>query len=178
MLRKNKIVLYSNIYYIVYRILIYRIVRPWDTPHFTRADTLVERLKKASRDDLPEGKLETLAKYKFLIIDELWYLPFDNEDVYCFFQLVSRRYGRNSTIFTSNKSCGEWGEIFHDNVIAAAVLDRILYHCTTINIKWESYRLKERKMHGLNSCKVNIISEESGETEGNIKYGWRILDRR
>ena len=61
------------------------------------------------------------------------------------FQLISRRYEKSSTIFTSNKSYGEWGEIFKDHVIAAAVLDRILYHCTTINIKGESYRLKERK---------------------------------
>ena len=52
-------------------------------------------------------------------------------------------------IFTSNKSYGEWGEIFQDHVIAAAILDRILYHCTTINIKGESYRLKERGKIGI-----------------------------
>jgi DNA replication protein DnaC len=125
--------------------------------YFTRADTLVEKLKKANREDLLDGKLKTLAKYKLLIIDEMGYLPFDNEDAFCFFQLVARRYERNSTIFTSNKSYGEWGDFFHDHVIAAAVLDRILHHCTTINIKGESYRLKERKMHGLNSCVVNKI---------------------
>ena len=60
------------------------------TVYFTRADTLIEKLKKASREDLLDGKLKTLAKYKLLIIDEMWYLPFDNEDAYCFFQLVSR----------------------------------------------------------------------------------------
>jgi len=76
------------------------------------------------------------------------YLPFDNENAFSFFQLVSRRYEKNSTILNSNKSYGERGEIFHDYVIAAAVLDRILHHCTTINIKIESYRLKERKTHG------------------------------
>ena len=58
------------------------------------------------------------------------------------------------------------GYIFHDHVIAAAVLDRILHHCTTINIKGESYRLKERKMHGLNSCVVNKILDVKGETGG------------
>lgn len=136
------------------------------TVYFTRADTLVEKLKMASREDMLEGKLKTLAKYKLLIIDEMGYLPFDNEDAFCFFQLVSRRYERNSTIFTSNKSYGEWGDIFHDHVIAAAVLDRILHHCTTINIKGESYRLKERKMHGLNSCVVNKILDVRGENEG------------
>ena len=116
--------------------------------YFTNAGTLVERLKKANSDGLLEDKLRTLAKYKLLIIDEMGYLPFDNEGAHCFFQLVSKRYEKTSTIFTSNKSYGEWGEIFHDHVIAAAVLDRILHHCTTINIKGESYRLKERKKHG------------------------------
>jgi DNA replication protein DnaC len=84
-----------------------------------------------------------------LIIDEMGYLPFDSEGAHCFFQLVSRRYEKSSMIFTSNKSYGEWGEIFHDHVIAAAILDRILHHCTTVNIKGESYRLKERRKHGL-----------------------------
>jgi DNA replication protein DnaC len=136
------------------------------TAYFTRVDTLIEKLKKASKEDLLDGKLRTLAKYNLLIIDEIGYLPFDNEDAYCFFQLISRRYEKNSTILTSNKSYGEWGEIFHDHVIAAAVLDRILHHCTTINIKGESYRLKERKVHGLNSCAVKKISDVRGEIKG------------
>ena len=117
--------------------------------YFTNAGTLIDRLKKANRDGLVEEKLRTLTKYKLLIIDEMGYLPFDGEGAHSFFQLVSKRYEKTSTIFTSNKSYGEWGEIFHDHVIAAAVLDRILHHCTTVNIKGESYRLKERKKHGL-----------------------------
>jgi len=119
-----------------------------------------------SREDMLDGKLNTLAKYKLLIIDEMGYLPFDKEDAFCFFQLVSRRYEKNSTFFTSHKSYGEWGYIFHDHDIAAAVLNRILHHCTTINIKGESYRLKERKTHGLNSCVVNKILDVKGETGG------------
>lgn len=117
--------------------------------YFTNAGVLAERLKKANKDDMLEDKLRTLSKYKLLIIDEMGYLPFDSEGAHCFFQLVSKRYEKTSTIFTSNKSYGEWGQIFHDHVIAAAILDRILHHCTTINIKGESYRLKERKKHGL-----------------------------
>lgn len=69
---------------------------------------------------------------------------------YCFFQLISKRYEKVSTIFTSNKSFGEWGEIFQDQVIAATILDRILHHCTTLNIKGESYRMKDRKKHKSN----------------------------
>lgn len=117
--------------------------------YFTNAGVLVEKLKKANSDGLLEDKLKTLIRHKLLIIDEMGYLPFDSEGAHCFFQLVSKRYEKTSTIFTSNKSYGEWGEIFHDHVIAAAVLDRILHHCTTINIKGESYRLKERRKHGL-----------------------------
>jgi len=117
--------------------------------YFANAGILIERLKKATREGLLEDKIRTLAKYKLLIIDEMGYLPFDSEGANCFFQLVSKRYEKTSTIFTSNKSYGDWGEIFHDQVIAAAMLDRILHHCTTINIKGESYRLKDRKKHGL-----------------------------
>ena len=80
---------------------------------------------------------------------EIGYLPFDEEGAHCLFQLISKRHEKRSTIFTSNKSYGEWGEIFKDQVIAAAVLDRILHHCTTINIKGESYRLKERRRQGI-----------------------------
>lgn len=117
--------------------------------YFTNAGILIERLKKANSEGLLEDNIRTLAKYKLLIIDEMGYLPFDNDGANFFFQLVSKRYEKTSTIFTSNKSYGEWGEIFHDQVIAAALLDRILHHCTTINIKGESYRLKDRKKHGL-----------------------------
>ena len=117
--------------------------------YFVNAGALVEGLKNANMNGILEKKLKALAKYDVLIIDEMGYLPFDREGAHCFFQLVSRRYERSSMIFTSNKSYGEWGEIFHDHVIAAAILDRILHHCTTINIKGESYRLKERKKHEL-----------------------------
>ncbi len=96
-----------------------------------------------------EKKIRDFTKYKLLIIDEMGYLPFDEEGAHGLFQLISKRYEKSSTIFTSNKSYGEWGEIFQDHIIAAAVLDRILHHCTTINIKGESYRLKERKNQGI-----------------------------
>lgn len=77
------------------------------------------------------------------------YLPFDEEGAHCLFQLISKRYEKSSTIFTSNKSYGEWGEVFKDHVIAAAVLDRILHHCIMINIKGDSYRVKKRKKKGI-----------------------------
>lgn len=117
--------------------------------YFTNTGNLIERLKIANQEGMLEKKLRNLMKYKVLIIDEIGYLPFDEEGAHCLFQLISRRYEKSSVILTSNKSYGEWGEIFQDHVIAAAVLDRILHHSTTINIKGESYRLKERKKQGI-----------------------------
>ena len=117
--------------------------------HFTNTGNLIERLKTANQEGMLEKKLRDLMKYKVLIIDEIGSLPFDEEGAHCLFQLISRRYEMNSTILTSNKSYGEWGDIFKDHVIAAAVLDRLLHHSTTINIKGESYRLKERKKQGI-----------------------------
>ena len=86
---------------------------------------------------------------KVLIIDEMGYLPLDDLGATIFFQLVSARYERGSIILTSNKSYGDWGSIFGDPIIATAILDRLLHHSTTINIRGESYRLKDRRRAGL-----------------------------
>ena len=119
------------------------------TVYYATASELVEKLKSSSRKDMLDKKLRNLAKFNVIIVDEIGYLPFDTEGAHCFFQLISKRYERSSMIFTSNKSYGEWGQIFQDQVIAAAVLDRILHHCTTVNIKGDSYRLKDRRKYGL-----------------------------
>jgi DNA replication protein DnaC len=79
----------------------------------------------------------------------LGYLPLDDLGATIFLQLVSARYERGSIILTSNKSHGELGSIFGDPIIATAILDRLLHHSTTINIRGESYRLKERRKAGL-----------------------------
>jgi DNA replication protein DnaC len=117
--------------------------------HFTNATTLIERLVYADKQDRLEQKIKGLSKVQLLIVDEIGYLPFTSDGAHAFFQLISRFYETRSIIFTSNKSYGEWGEIFKDHVIASAVLDRILHHCTTVNIKGDSYRLKERRKQGL-----------------------------
>jgi DNA replication protein DnaC len=116
---------------------------------FANASVLIERLAKADREKRLEEMIRELSRFQLIIIDEMGYLPFDDFGAHCFFQLVSRRYERASIIFTSNKSYGEWGDIFKDHVIAAAILDRILHHCTTVNIKGDSYRLKDRKKQGI-----------------------------
>jgi DNA replication protein DnaC len=117
--------------------------------NFTNASILVERLSKAEKEKKLEDKIRGQSKFQLLIIDEIGYLPFDELGAHCFFQLISRRYEKASIIFTSNKSYGEWGDIFRDHVIAAAILDRVLHHCTTVNIKGDSYRIKDRKRQGL-----------------------------
>ena len=116
---------------------------------FANASALIERLAKADREKRLEEMIRELSRFQLIIIDEMGYLPFDDFGAHCFFQLVSRRYERASIIFNSNKSYGEWGDIFKDHVIAAAILDRILHHCTTVNIKGDSYRLKDRKKQGI-----------------------------
>jgi len=127
--------------------------------YYINSANLVAQLKKANQRELLDRKLKTLNKYKLLIIDEIGYLPFDMEASNLFFRLISMRYEHASTIFTSNKSYGEWGEIFGDPVIATAILDRILHHGMTLNIKGESYRLRKRKKVGILSPKIKEVTE-------------------
>ena len=76
-----------------------------------------------------------------------------------FFQLVSRRYERGSIIITSNQGLGAWGEVFGDTVIASAILDRLLHHSITVNIKGESFRVKEKLKAGLLKSKLDGQSD-------------------
>ena len=115
--------------------------------YYINCHQLIEQLKAAHFTNRLPDKLKTLGKYKLLIIDEIGYLPMDIQGANLFFQLIARRYEKVSTIFTSNKTFSQWNEIFADMTIASAILDRVLHHCTVINIKGESYRLKERKEH-------------------------------
>ena len=75
--------------------------------------------------------------------------PYDRMAATAFFTLVSARYERGSIILTSNKGFGEWGEVLGDRVIATAILDRLLHHSHVLNIRGESYRLREKKQAGL-----------------------------
>lgn len=116
---------------------------------FVSATTLMTSLAKAHLDDRLEERLSHLAKPKLLIVDEIGYLPFEPNAAHLFFQLVSRRYERGSLLVTSNRSVGEWGEVFGDAVVATAILDRLLHHSHVITIRGESYRLREKRRSGL-----------------------------
>ena len=98
---------------------------------------------KAYLQNRLDDKLKTLSKYKLLIIDEVGYLPIDIESANMLFQLINKRYEKNSTIITTNKPFSKWGELFGDNMIANAILDRLLHHSHVINITGKSYRTKD-----------------------------------
>jgi DNA replication protein DnaC len=117
--------------------------------YFVTAHDLVTDLGKAAREGKLEPRLRFYLKPKVLLIDEVGYLPLDSVGATIFFQLVSTRYERGSIILTSNKSYADWGQVFGETTIATAILDRLLHHSTTVNIRGESYRLKERKKAGL-----------------------------
>lgn len=121
---------------------------------FVTAHDLVTDLGKAAREGKLEPRLRRYLKPKVLVIDEVGYLPLDTLGATIFFQLVSARYERGSIVLTSNKSYADWGQVFGETTIATAILDRLLHHSTTVNIRGESYRLKERKRAGLLSAPV------------------------
>ena len=116
---------------------------------FLTLETLMGRLVRARHENRLERSLQQLTYPKLLILDELGYLPLSREEASLFFRLLVRRYERGSLVVTSNKSFADWGEVFNDHVLATAILDRLLDHATTLNIKGESYRLKDKRKAGL-----------------------------
>lgn len=115
---------------------------------FTSATALLAALAKAESEGHFEEKLLFYAKPKLLVIDELGYLPFERRSAHLFFQLVARRYERNSMLITTNQPVTQWGTVFGDEVLAAAILDRLLHKSHTITISGESYRLKQKRKAG------------------------------
>ncbi len=112
---------------------------------YISAGRALQRLKEASERGVGDRAMRTLCNVRLLILDEIGYLPWDRASAHLFFRIVENRYERSPTIFTSNKVYSEWGEVLGDPVLAAAVLDRILHHSTTVNIKGESYRLRGKR---------------------------------
>ncbi|WP_073997496.1 IS21-like element helper ATPase IstB [Anaerococcus urinomassiliensis] len=111
--------------------------------YFIKCANLLENLKKAQDENRLEARLKHYASYKLLIIDELGYLPISEGDERLLFQLIDRRYEKKSTIVSTNINFSDWESIFYDTRIANAILDRILHHCTVIQIVGDSYRLKD-----------------------------------
>lgn len=118
--------------------------------YFIAAHDLVNDLRRSHAENRLERRLRVYTSPRLLVIDEMGYIPFGDMEATVFFQLVSKRYERNaSIILTSNKSYGDWGSVFGDPVIATAILDRLLHRSTTVNIRGDSYRLRETRKAGL-----------------------------
>jgi DNA replication protein DnaC len=113
---------------------------------FATAAGWVARLADAHAAGRLQGELTRLGRYPLLVVDEVGYIPFEPEAANLFFQLVSARYERASLIVTSNKPFGRWGEVFGDDVVAAAMIDRLFHHAEVVALKGDSYRLKDRDL--------------------------------
>lgn len=116
---------------------------------FVRAHAMIEDLRHAQLKGGLERRLKTYLKPNVLIIDEFGVWPYDRLASTALFALISARYERNAVILTSNKGFADWGEVLGDAVVASAILDRLLHHSHVVNIKGESYRLREKKKAGL-----------------------------
>ena len=113
---------------------------------FATAAQWVARLTDAHHAGTLQDELTRLGRVPLLVIDEVGYIPFEAEAANLFFQLVSSRYERASLIVTSNKPFGRWGEVFGDDTVAAAMIDRLVHHAEVISLKGDSYRLKDRDL--------------------------------
>jgi DNA replication protein DnaC len=111
--------------------------------YFSTLSNLVLMLVEAERQGKLREKLFMLRNPALLVIDEIGYLPIPESGTNLLFQVINTRYEKGSMVLTSNKSFKEWGEIFGDAVAAAAMLDRLLHHCHLVNIKGNSYRLRQ-----------------------------------
>jgi len=120
--------------------------------YFITCQNLMEKLNKAHYENKTENVLRHYCKYRVLIIDEIGYLPVDKKGANLLFQLISRRYEKKSTIITTNQSFSKWGEVFNDDLIANAILDRLLHHSEIIKITGKSYRI-QNKLAEINDAK-------------------------
>jgi len=112
--------------------------------YFTSLDDLVRNLKAAEDTGRLASKLGTYLRPSVLVVDEVGYQPLERAEANLVFQVISKRYEKGSIILTSNKTFSEWGQVFGDEVLATAILDRLLHHCDVISINGPSYRLKNR----------------------------------
>jgi len=122
---------------------------------FATAAEWVARLGQAHDGGDLHKELRQLVWTPLVVVDEVGYIPFDAEAANLFFQLVSSRYERASMIVTSNKPFGRWGEVFGDLAVAAAMIDRLVHHAEVVNLKGDSYRLKDKDLG-------RVPSEETG----------------
>ena len=113
---------------------------------FATATQWVARLAAAKRQGDLEAEIKRLALIPLIIVDEVGYIPFDPEAANLMFELVSSRYEKASMIITSNKPFSKWGEIFGDDMVATAMIDRLIHHAEILSLKGDSYRLRGKDL--------------------------------
>lgn len=118
--------------------------RAGNSIYFTSLDDMVRQLRAADEVGRLNRKMRTYVRPAVLVLDQIGYLPLDRADANLVFQVVSKRYETGPIILTSNKAFSEWGRVFCDDVLATAILDRLLHHCEVLSINGPSYRLKHR----------------------------------
>ncbi|MFB9965644.1 IS21-like element helper ATPase IstB [Sinosporangium siamense] len=112
---------------------------------FDTASNWIARLSSAHQAGRLESELKKIRRYKLIIIDEVGYIPFDQDAANLFFQLVASRYELGSIMVTSNLPFGRWGETFSDDVVAAAMIDRLVHHAEVLTLTGDSYRTRQRR---------------------------------
>jgi len=140
--------------------------------YFITVPELLDELARDAQENRLGERLVKLRVPTLLILDEMGYLPLDQVATSFLFQLVSKRYTRGSIIVTSNKSYSEWGAVFGDEVAAAAIIDRLLHYSTTVNIRGESYRLKDKKRAGVFSMPTSTLVTPAPQV-GNLRPALR-----
>lgn len=131
---------------------------------------LITSLEEAQAAGQLTRRLAVLTHPSLLVVDEIGYLPINRTDAVLFFQLMNRRYERASTVLTSNKGFEEWGEVLGDEVMAAALIDRVLHHCHLVNIRGNSYRMREHTaLH--RTLQSDVQDSEAGRSPRRSRTG-------
>jgi DNA replication protein DnaC len=112
---------------------------------FDTASNWITRLAAAHQSGQLEAELKKIRRYKLIIVDEVGYIPFDHDAANLFFQLVASRYEQGSVMVTSNLPFGRWGEVFGDEIVAAAMIDRLVHHAEVLTLSGDSYRTRARR---------------------------------
>ena len=126
---------------------------------FATAVDWVARLKAAHNAGRLPAELAKLRRIGLLVVDEVGYIPFEQDAANLFFQLVSSRYEHASLILTSNLPFARWGDVFGDQVVAAAMIDRIVHHADVLTLKGSSYRLKDTGIDTLPSARADNTAQ-------------------
>ncbi|WP_410644239.1 IS21-like element helper ATPase IstB [Amycolatopsis sp. lyj-346] len=125
---------------------------------FDTASNWIARLTAAHHGNRLEAELKKIRRYKLIIIDEVGYIPFDQDAANLFFQLIASRYEQGSVMVTSNLPFGRWGETFSDDVVAAAMIDRLVHHAEVLTLTGDSYRTRQRR---------NLLRDQQQNTDQN-----------